>query len=91
MRFLELKEKEVINCKDCKRLGYIADIEIDCATGKIIAIIVPGPGKMFSCFGTCTEFYIRFCNIVKIGPDIVLVDINEEQLPPPPCKKQCKR
>ena len=77
MRFLELKEKEVINCKDCKRLGYIADLEIDCESGKIIAIIVPGPGKLFSCIGSCSEYYIKFCNIVRIGPDIVLVDIDD--------------
>ena len=73
---LELKEKEVINCKDCRRLGYVADVEFDCETGKILAIIVPGPGKLFSCFGSGTEYYIRYCNIVRIGPDIVLVDID---------------
>lgn len=76
MRFLELKEKEVINCKDCRRLGCVADVEFDPCTGKLLAIIVPGPGKFFSCFGACTEYYIHFCNIVRIGPDIVLVDID---------------
>ena len=76
MRFLELKEKEVINCKDCKRLGYVADVEFDCKTGKLTAIIVPITGKFLSCFGGCSEYYIRFCDIVRIGPDIVLVDIN---------------
>ncbi len=76
MRFLELREKEVINCKDCKRLGCVADIEFDPCTGKIIAIIVPSPGRFFSCLGACTEHYIRFANIVRIGPDIVLVDID---------------
>lgn len=76
MRFLELREKEVINCKDCKRLGCVADIEFDPCTGKLVAIVVPSPGKFFSCFGTCTEYYIRFNNIVRIGPDIVLVDID---------------
>ena len=74
--FENLKEKEVINCKDCSRLGYVADVEFDCETGKILAIIVPGPGKLFSCFGSGTEYYIRYCNIVRIGPDIVLVDID---------------
>ena len=56
MRFLELKQKEVINCKDCRRLGYVADVEFDPCSGQICAIIVPGPGKLFSCFGSCTEF-----------------------------------
>ena len=76
MRFLELREKEVINCKDCRRIGYVADIEFDPQSGKIIAIIVPGPGKFFSCFGCSTEYCISTCNIVRIGPDIVLVDID---------------
>ncbi len=77
MRFLELREKEVINCKNCKRLGFVADIEFNHCNGQIEAIIVPGPGKLFSCFGSCTEFCIKFCNIVRIGPDIILVDIDD--------------
>lgn len=76
MRFLELKEKEVINCKDCRRIGYVADIEFEPQTGHIIALIVPGPGKIFSCFASNTEYYIKACNIVRIGPDIVLVDVD---------------
>lgn len=76
MRFCELKEKEVINCKDCKRLGFVADIEFDPCSGCIKAIIVPEQGKLFSCFGSCNEYYISFDCIVRIGPDIVLVDIN---------------
>ena len=62
MRFLELKQKEVINCKDCRRLGYVADLEIDPVLGCIKAIIVPGQGKFFTCFGATTEYYIKFCN-----------------------------
>lgn len=45
MRFCELKEKEVINCKDCQRLGFVADIEFDPCSGRIEAIIVPEQGK----------------------------------------------
>ena len=81
MRFCELKEKEVINCKDCQRLGFVADIEFDPCSGRIEAIIVPEQGKIFWCFGSCEEYRIDFCNVVKIGPDIILVDI-----PPRICK-----
>lgn len=76
MRFCELKQKEVINCKDCKRLGFVADIEFDECSGKICAIIVPGPGKFLGCFCSNTEYFIKFCNIIRIGPDIILVDID---------------
>lgn len=80
MRFLELKEKEVINSKDCRRLGFVADVEFDCITGRLLAIIVPGNSKLLSCFSGCSEYYIRFQNIVRIGPDIVLVDIDHCEL-----------
>ena len=42
MRFSELKCKEVINEKDCKRLGNVSDVEFDCKTGCIESIIIPG-------------------------------------------------
>lgn len=79
MRFLELREREVINSNDCKRLGYVADIEFNCCTGQIEAIIVPGPGKLFACLGSSTEYYIPFCKVIRVGPDIILVDIDECQ------------
>ena len=31
MRICDLRQKEVINIKDCKRLGYVCDIEFDCS------------------------------------------------------------
>ena len=79
MLFSELKCKEVINCKNCKRLGFVVDIEIDICTGRIKTLIVPGPGKFFGCFGRTNEFWIDFCQVKKIGPDIILVEIEEEK------------
>lgn len=76
MRFWELKEKEVINCSDGKRLGYVADLEIDITCGKICKLYVPGPGKFCGCFGKASEYVIRWDQIVKIGDDILLVDID---------------
>lgn len=40
--FDSLKEREVINVCDGKRLGYVCDGQIDINCGKLIAIIVPG-------------------------------------------------
>lgn len=76
MRFWELKEKEVINCKDGRKLGYVADLEIDIATGKVCKLFVPGPGKFCGCFGKVSEYVIGWNQIVKIGNDIILVDID---------------
>lgn len=79
MTFLDLKCKEVINCKDCKRIGCVADIEFDCCSGQICALIVPVPVRFFSCFNKCAQYYIKFCDVVRIGPDIILVDIDLEK------------
>ena len=46
MRFCELKEKDVINRCDCKKLGQICDLVIDECSGQICSIIVPGPPRL---------------------------------------------
>lgn len=79
MRICDLKQKEVINMCDCKRLGFVSDVEFDCATGRIAALIVPGEGKICGIFGRDTEYVIPFEKVCQIGPDIILVDIKEEE------------
>ena len=79
MRLCELREKEVINSCDCKRLGCVVDIELNPIDCSIEAIILPGPGKICGFFGTDCEFIIPFECIRKIGPDIILVEIQEEK------------
>lgn len=76
MTFIDLKQKEVINCKDCKRIGCVADVDFDPECGKLCGLIIPAPVHFFSCFGKSIRYYIRFCDIVRIGPDIILVDVN---------------
>ena len=70
MRICELREKEVINICNCKRLG---------CDGCVEAIIIPGPGRICGFLGTDCEYVIPFACIKKIGPDIILVEIQEEK------------
>ena len=79
VRFSEFQEKEVINVCSGRRLGCIADVEINICTGEIEAIVIPGPGKICGFFGTDCEYVIPFSCIKKIGQDIVLVEIKEEK------------
>ena len=76
MKFSELKTREVINIKSCKKLGYISDLELDECTGQICAVIVPQKGRWMNFF--CPEGDIRICyrDLKQIGSDIILVDIN---------------
>ena len=79
MRMSELKRREVINVCDCKRLGFVGDLDIDPCTGRILAIIVPGPGCVCGFLGREKEFVIPFGDICQIGDDIILVKIDEEK------------
>ena len=70
----ELREREVVNILDGKRLGLASDLEIDVETGWIKAIVVPGPGKFLWFFGKSEDFIIPWERIKKIGVDVILVD-----------------
>lgn len=85
IRFCELREREVINTCNCKRLGCVTDVLLDLCSGCVEAIIIPGPGKICGFLGYDSEYVIPFECIKKVGPDIILVEINEEK-----CLKSCK-
>jgi YlmC/YmxH family sporulation protein len=80
MRICELRQKEVINCKTCKRLGYVSDLEFDITCGKILAIIVPGPCRIWGIIGHDHEYVIPYHCITQIGDDIIIVDVDEEKV-----------
>ena len=84
MRICDLKCREVINIKDCRRLGFVGDIDFDLEKGCILAIIVPGPPTIFGFLGREKEYIIPFACIRQVGPDIILVEI--EPKPPEKCK-----
>lgn len=74
-RALTFKQKEVINLKDGRRLGFVQDVEANFETGEITAIIVPSNNKIFS-IGQKTDLVIPWQNIRRIGDDIILVEID---------------
>lgn len=73
-RTSELREREVVNVLDGRRLGLASDLEIEADTGKIKAIVVPGPGKFLWLFGKNDDFVIPWDKIIKIGVDVILVE-----------------
>ena len=89
MRMSELKRREVINVCDCKRLGFVGDLDVDPCTGRILAIIVPGPGCVCGFLGREKEFVIPFGDICQIGDDIILVRVEEKKEKPPKPPKPC--
>jgi len=69
----DLARKDVINVNDGSRLGFVCDVEIDVCDGRIISLIIYGRSKFFGLFGREEDLVIPWCNIQKIGEDIILV------------------
>ena len=71
----DLRTRDVINIVDGRRLGWVGDVEIDLQTGRIQAIIVPGPARWFGLFGRDRDYVIPWEQIVRFGQDVILVNV----------------
>ncbi|MBO8136640.1 MAG: YlmC/YmxH family sporulation protein [Desulfotomaculum sp.] len=76
IKISDLRSREIINIVDGRRLGVIKDIDIDLEHGKISALILPGTGRVFGFLGREEEFVVPWEKIVKIGMDVILVEVN---------------
>lgn len=74
-RIGDLRYREVINVCTGHRLGYVCDALIDIKTGKIIALIVPGPCRFFGLFGREDDYILPWECIDRIGEDIILINV----------------
>ena len=70
--FAELKEKEIINVCDGKKLGHIIDIVFDNENGIVRGIIVPGERKLFK---KSDDIFIPLEKLKRIGDDVVLIKL----------------
>ncbi len=82
--FKELAKREVINVPDGKSLGKLTDITLDFPRGILVGITVPAKRSILNCFGFGERLYIERYKIVKIGTDVILVDLKAEKKPPKP-------
>ena len=77
--FCEMREKEVINVADGKKLGRIFDMAFAC--GKITGLIVPGDKKFLKTVTGADSIFIPWHAVLKIGSDTILVDLNNHTPP----------
>ncbi len=81
----ELCRKEVVSVTTAKRIGYITDVEVDAENGCVVAVCVtPEAGGMFR---RPEPVSVPWNEIVKIGPETVLVRFSPPEPPPRPGKK----
>ena len=75
MNLSDMQLKEIIDVSSGKRLGSIIDVIVD-DKGFIVKIMLDNrkaKGRIFS--GNKEEVSIEWKNIIKLGDDIILVDI----------------
>ncbi|SDC74679.1 sporulation protein, YlmC/YmxH family [Paenibacillus sp. UNCCL117] len=77
MKITDFQTKDVINIVDGKKLGQISDLELDLRNGRIEAIVVPISPRFFGLLGNGADIVIPWRNIVKIGMDVVLVELDD--------------
>lgn len=68
-----LRERDIVNVVDGRRMGILGDLEIDAESGRIAAVVVPGASKLFGLLGSEGDYRIPWADIVTIGPDVILV------------------
>lgn len=74
MRISDIMEKEIINVKNGKKLGFITDIDLDIENGTIKSFSIIGDGRGF--FSKGSEIDTVFWNdILRIGCDTIIVNI----------------
>ena len=76
MTFSQLRDKDVINLPDGRKLGKPIDLTF-CENAMIEAIVVPGPSSIWNCFSREREgCAIPWNRIRRIGDDVILVDLD---------------
>lgn len=74
------RKKQVVNLCDGKCLGIISDIDIDPCDGRILAIVVPNNCGILGIFGNQSDYVIPWYRIKKIGDDVIMVDISDNNM-----------
>lgn len=73
----DLQERQIVNIADGKCLGNIKDIELNTFDGTIQALVLPSTGGFWSLLQNQGELLIPWQKVVRIGVDVVLIDMPE--------------
>ncbi|MDD4170797.1 MAG: YlmC/YmxH family sporulation protein [Syntrophomonas sp.] len=75
VKLSDLRTREVINVLDGKKLGSITDIDLDIERGRVLALMLPGQVRGWSVFARREEIVVPWDKIVRIGRDVILVEL----------------
>lgn len=75
MLLSDFQKKEVINIRNCQKIGNVVDIEFDECSGQICKLIISEGFRLCRLFDAHSDIVICYRDIKQIGPDIILVDL----------------
>ena len=70
--FSDLRRKEVVNTQDGRKLGKACDVVLCYPENRWLGLVVPGENSFFR---KRNELFIDLKQIVKIGEDVILVNV----------------
>ena len=80
IRVSDIMDKEIINVKNGKKMGFITDIDIDVNEGRVVSFSTTGEGSG-GFFSRGVDMDAIFWNdILKIGCDTIIVNIGSEKI-----------
>ena len=82
-----LKDREVINVCDGRRLGNVCDAQFELCSGKLTALIVPGECNFLG-ISKGDDILIPWSCIERIGDDLIIVKCDGEYMRCPRKKKR---
>lgn len=77
LSYTDLRSKEVVNLQNGDRMGKIIDMIIDSNGKNVLGLVVPGVRRLFR---ASEDIFIPWCNITKIGSDVILVSLDVASL-----------
>lgn len=82
IKISDLRDLEIVNINDGRRLGPLKDIELDLAKGAISALVLPGysEGRILGIFGRGGDIVVPWERIKQIGLDVLLLDLPGQHL-----------
>ncbi len=74
-RIADLRDKEVVNVADGSRLGSVEDVLVDTVSGRVLALVVPGPCRLLGLFFPGDDYIVRWECVRRIGDELILIDV----------------
>ena len=79
----DLRDKKVINSKNACVLGNVCDVEVDCQSGQVTALIIYGKSRCLGLMGRDEDCKIKWKDVEVIGEETILVCTDISAFPKP--------